>query len=289
MLAYGTMPTAPEPSDASSAGAQLDRLVEIMRILRSPEGCPWDREQTVSSLRPFVLEEAYEVIDAIDAHDTMALRDELGDFVFEAVFVAQLCSEDGQFTLADALASAADKLVRRHPHVFDIDEEQHAGRETKSSADVKRRWEEIKAAEQQSAGQPARLLGGLPTGLPALLKAYRMGRRAATVGFDWERSDAVIEKVEEELGELREAMVGGGSAAVEEELGDLLFAVANLGRHLGVDPEGALRQANHKFLTRFTEIERRFQARGHPLRDATIDEMETEWQQVKRDESARRE
>ena len=288
MLAYGTMPTAPEPSDTSSAGAQLDRLVEIMRILRSPEGCPWDREQTVSSLRPFVLEEAYEVVDPIDTGDISALRDELGDFVFEAVFVAQLCSEDGQFALADSLASAADKLVRRHPHVFDVDQEQQSGRKTKSSADVKRRWEEIKATEQQSAGRPASLLGGLPTGLPALLKAYRMGRRAATVGFDWEQSETVVEKVEEELRELRGAMAGDDTAAVEEELGDLLFAVANLGRHLGVDPEGALRQANQKFSTRFSEIERRFQARGHSLRDATIDEMEAEWQRVKRDESGRR-
>ena len=280
------MPTAPESSNAVSPGAQLDRLVEIMRILRSPAGCPWDREQTLSSLRPFVLEEAYEVVDAIDAGDTAALRGELGDLVLEAVFVAQLCTEDDGFTLADALRSTSDKLIRRHPHVFDTDTERRAGRETRSAADVKRRWEEIKAKEQQSAGQPPQLLGGLPTGLPALLRAYRMGRRAATVGFDWSRSDDVLGKVEEELSELREAMATGPRAAVEEELGDLFFALANLGRHLDIDPEGALRQANRKFSNRFTELERRFLARGRPLRDATLDEMDAEWRHIKRDESA---
>ena len=283
------MPTAPEPPETASLGAYLDRLVEIMRILRSPDGCPWDREQTLASLRPFVLEEAYEVLDAIDADDTTALRDELGDFVFEAVFLAQLCSEDGHFTLADALGSAADKLVRRHPHVFAVAEDRQTGRETRSAADVKRRWEEIKAAEQQSVGQQPRLLGGLPAALPALLRAYRMGRRAATVGFDWEQPETVIEKVDEELGELKEAIAQRTAGTIEEELGDLLFAVANLGRHLRVDPEGALRQANRKFETRFTELERRFQERGQALRETTLDQMEAEWQQIKRDESARTE
>ena len=252
-----------------------------MQILRSPDGCPWDREQTLVSLRPFLIEEAYEVIDAIDAGDTDALRDELGDFVFEAVFLAQICTEDGQFTLADALGSAADKLVRRHPHVFDVEADRNAGREIRSSADVKRRWEEIKAEEQQTAGREPRLLGGLPRGLPALLRAYRMGRRAATVGFDWDQPSGVLEKVDEELGELKDAIAEGRREAIEEELGDLLFAVANVSRHLGVEPEGALQRANRKFATRFAMLEQRFASQGRVLRDATLDDMETEWQRLK--------
>ena len=285
MLAYGTMPNAPDATDPSSPGAQLDRLVTIMRILRSPDGCPWDREQTRESLRPFLVEETYEVIDAIDAGDTDALCEELGDFVFEAVFLAQVCAEDGQFTLAEALGSAADKLVRRHPHVFDVETDRDAGRETRSSADVKRRWEEIKAEERQTAGREPSLLGGLPRGLPALLRAYRMGRRAATVGFDWEEPSGALHKVDEELAELRAAIAAKQSQAIEEELGDLLFAVANVSRHLGIEPEGALRAANHKFAMRFAMLERRFASQGRALGDATLDEMETEWQHVKREGS----
>jgi len=256
-----------------------------MRILRSPDGCPWDREQTRESLRPFLVEETYEVVDAIDAGDTDALCEELGDFVFEAVFLAQMCAEDGQFTLAEALSSAADKLVRRHPHVFDVKADRDAGREIRSSADVKRRWEEIKAKERQTAGQEPSLMGGLPRGLPALLRAYRMGRRAATVGFDWEEPSVALNKVDEELNELRAAIAEKRSQAIEEELGDLLFAVANVSRHLGVEPEGALRAANQKFATRFAMLERRFALQGRTLRNATLDEMETEWQQVKREGS----
>ena len=253
-----------------------------MRILRSPDGCPWDREQTLASLRPFLVEETYEVIDAIDAGDTNALRDELGDFVFEAVFLAQVCAEDGQFTLADALGSAADKLVRRHPHVFDVEADRNAGREIRSSADVKQRWEEIKAEEQQTAGQEPSLLGGLPRGLPGLLGAYRMGRRAATVGFDWEQPSSALAKVDEELDELRAAIAEGHPETIEEELGDLLFAVANVSRHFGIEPEGALQGANRKFATRFARLERRFASLGRALRDATLDEMESEWQRLKR-------
>ena len=252
-----------------------------MRILRSDDGCPWDREQTLESLRPFLVEETYEVIDAIDAGDTDALRDELGDFVFEAVFLAQLCAEDGRFTLADALASAGDKLVRRHPHVFDVEADRSTGREIRSSADVKRRWEEIKADEQQTAGQEPSLLGGLPRGLPALLRAYRMGRRAATVGFDWDQPSGALDKLDEELGELRAAIDDGHPEAIEEELGDLLFAVANVSRHLGIEPEGALQGANRKFATRFAALEQQFASQGRALRDATLDEMESEWQRLK--------
>ena len=275
------MPNAPDATDPSSPGAQLDRLVAIMRILRSPDGCPWDREQTLRSLRPFLVEETYEVIDAIEADNTVALRDELGDFVFEAVFLAQMCTEDGRFTLADALGSAADKLIRRHPHVFDVEAEEDAGRRIRSAADVKRRWEEIKAEEQQTAGREPSLLGGLP----GLLRAYRMGRRAATVGFDWDESSGVLEKIDEELGELKAAIAEGRPEVIEAELGDLLFAVANLSRHLGIEPEGALQGANRKFATRFAALERRFELQGRALSDATLAEMESQWQRLKRDTS----
>ena len=279
------MPNAPDVTDPASPGAQLDRLVEIMRILRSPDGCPWDREQTLKTLRPFVVEETYEVIDAIDDNDTDALREELGDFVLEAVFLAQVCTEDGHFTIADALGSAADKLVRRHPHVFDIESEGERDTPVRSAADVKRRWEEIKAQEQQTAGQEPSLLGGLPRGLPALLRAYRMGRRAATVGFDWDQSSDVLQKIDEELGELKTALGERRPEAIEEELGDLLFAVANLSRHLGIEPEGALQAANRKFATRFGELERWFGSRGLALRDTTLEQMEAEWQRLKRETS----
>ena len=281
MLAYALMPDPP-PSGAGTAGARLDRLVEIMRTLRSPDGCPWDREQTLASLRPFVIEEAYEVVDAIDRGDLPALCDELGDLVFEAVFLAQLCAEDGQFTLADALDAAAAKLIRRHPHVFG----DGAGPDALTSDDVKRRWEQIKAAERDAEGQPPSLIGGLPAALPALLRAYRIGRRTATVGFDWDRPAEVLQKVREELAEVEAALQREEPAAVEEELGDLLFSVANLARHLGVEPEGALGGANRKFTRRFAALEQHFRAAGRALREASPDEMDRAWNRIKQAERA---
>ena len=283
MLAYDPMPNAPDTTDHASAGAQLERLIEIMRVLRSPEGCPWDREQTLKSLRPFVLEEAYEVLDAIDASDPALLRDEIGDFVLEAVFLSQLCAEQGRFTMADSLAAVSDKLVRRHPHVFDAEGHVDTTRQPASmtSADVKQRWEEIKAGEQAAAGKEPSALGGLPSALPGLLRAYRMGRRAASVGFDWTRQSEVWDKVDEELAELKTAVGERDPDHIEEELGDLLFAVVNLARHLSVEPEGALRRASQKFAARFQELERRFAGRGLALRGASTDEMEAEWQRIK--------
>ena len=281
MLAYALMPDPP-PSGAGSAGARLDRLVEIMRTLRAPGGCPWDREQTLASLRPFVIEEAYEVVDAIDRTDLPALRDELGDLVFEAVFLAQLCAEDGRFTLADALDAAAAKLIRRHPHVFGDD----AASDTMTSDEVKRRWEQIKAAERAAAGQPPSLLDSIPAALPGLLRAYRIGRRTATVGFDWDRPDAVLDKVREELSEVEAAVRQEAPDAVEEELGDLLFSVVNLARHLGVEPEGALSGANRKFTRRFAALEQHFRAAGRALRDVSPDEMDRAWNRIKQTERA---
>ena len=271
------MAETPQPP-SESAGARFDQLVDIMRTLRSPDGCPWDREQTLASLRPFLLEEAYEVLDAIDRADIAALRDELGDLVFEAVFLAQLCAEDGQFTIADALASVANKLIRRHPHVFGDRDERGS---VTTAEDVKRRWEEIKADERAEAGHPPSLLGSIPVTLPALLRAYRIGKRAATVGFDWRRPEDVMKKVAEELGELREAIEDGVTARIEEELGDVLLAMANLARHLGVEPEAALGRATRKFSQRFAALEQHFQERRVPLSDVPMDDLEREWTRIK--------
>ena len=260
-----------------AAGAAFERLVELMRTLRSEEGCAWDREQTLESLRPFVIEETYEVVDAIDRGDADGLRDELGDFLLEAVFLAQISHERGDFHIVDSLRAICDKLVRRHPHVFGDE----AGGAPPTAGDVKRRWEAIKADEQQAAGREPSLLGAIPESLPALLRAYRLGRRAATVGFDWSGPGGVEAKVAEELAEVAAARDGGTRGAVEEEIGDLLFSVANLARHLDVDPESALRAANRKFTERFAVLEARLRDRGVALRDASLDEMEAEWRRIK--------
>ena len=278
--------TTPTDADRSAppptAGDRFDRLVQIMRRLRSPDGCAWDREQTLASLRPFVLEEAYEVVDAIDRGDRTALCDELGDLLLEAVFVAQICAEASAFTIADATDAVVAKLIRRHPHVFGgSDTETDAGRRDLSPAEVKEQWERIKTRERAGTPERATLLDGIPEALPSLLRASRIGARTANVGFDWNEPGAVIDKVDEELAELRQAVASADPTHIEEELGDLLFTVANLARKLRVDPESALRTANGKFTRRFRAIEQRLAARGRALHDATPEELEREWQAVK--------
>jgi len=258
-----------------------------MATLRGPDGCPWDREQTIDTLKPFVLEETYEVIEAIDQHDHAALCEELGDFVFEAVFLAQLESEAGLFTIADSLTSIADKLVRRHPHVFARD----AGEAPLDSAgQVRTRWEQIKAQEHTSktspgaSAKPKTLLSGIAPTLPALLRAYHIGTRAASVGFDWAAAADVVEKIQEEVDELREVVKGGGQidqTRAEEEMGDLLFAMANLSRKLGIEPETALRKANEKFTRRFTGMENSITSSGRTMEGMTLEELEAEWQRAK--------
>ncbi len=275
---------------ADTAGTAFDRLVDVVARLRAPGGCPWDREQTLESLRPFVLEETYEVLEAIDTGNRAALREEIGDLIFEGVLLAQLCAETGDFTVADSLGAIADKLVRRHPHVFGDAER------AKSADEVLGRWEEAKARERAAAPDghsPKTILGGVPKSLPALLRAHEMSTRAAAVGFDWERPSDVLAKIEEEVAELREAVERSGGAGdaearrrqVEEEMGDLLFAMANLARRLGVEPESALRQSDDKFARRFTELERRFAARGEALQQAGLARMEEEWARVKASEA----
>ena len=277
--------TTPPDTDSSApgtAGDRLDRLVQLMRTLRSPDGCAWDREQTLASLRPFVLEEAYEVVDAIDRGDPTALCDELGDLLLEAVFVAQICAEAGDFTISDAADAVVAKLIRRHPHVFGgSDPETDAGRRKLSPTEVKQQWEQIKTRERAGTPEPATLLDGIPEALPSLLRASRIGARTANVGFDWDAPSDVLEKVDEEMEELRQAVESADPAHIEEELGDLLFTVANLARKLRVDPESALRAANGKFTRRFRGIEQRLAARGRSLHDATPEELEREWQAVK--------
>ena len=265
-------------TDRPTPGTAFERLVETMRTLRSPGGCAWDREQTLASLRPFVIEEAYEVVDAIDRGDLPGLREEVGDLVLEAVFLAQVAQEQGAFDIRDALETVCSKLVRRHPHVFGGGD---GSDPPLSAADVKRQWEAIKADERVAAGREPGALGEIPESLPALLRAFRLGKRAATVGFDWTAPADVEAKVDEELAELRDARAQG-PARIEEELGDVLFAVANLARHLNVDPEAALRGANGKFARRFRSLERSFRQRGIELRDASPAEMETEWERVKK-------
>ena len=277
---------------AETAGARFDTLVEIMRALRAPGGCPWDREQTLASLRPFVLEETYEVLEAIESGDPDSLREELGDYLYEAVFLAQISEEAGDFSIADAIQSICDKLVRRHPHVFARQE----GGSAIPSDQVIERWETLKARERsvrhgsgqasegRSPARPGTTLSGVPKTLPSLLRAYEISARAAAVGFDWARPEDVLDKIEEEVGEVRrevEAGATGDLSRAEEEMGDLLFAIANLSRKLGIEPEAALRRANEKFTGRFDAVEQAFSAQGRSLQEATLEEMEAEWQRVK--------
>jgi MazG family protein len=269
----------------SSAGDEFTRLVEIVARLRAPDGCPWDREQTIDTLKRYVLEETYEVLDAIDRHDHEALREELGDFLFEAVFVAQLEQDAGHFAIAESVKMIADKLVRRHPHVF----LRHTGEAALDTADqVRTRWEEIKTEERGGAAKPQTILSGIPAALPALLRAYQIGSRAAAVGFDWARADDVVAKIREEVEEIHEVVAGGevNQDRAEEEMGDLLFAIANLSRKLGIEPETALRKANDKFTRRFTAMESEIGTAGRLMRDMTLDELEAHWQRSKSVEPA---
>jgi MazG family protein len=259
----------------AEAGEAFQRLVDIMRRLRGPDGCPWDREQTIQSLRGFVLEETYEVLDAIDRADHAALRGEIGDLLFEGVFLAQIESDEGRFDVADALEDIAAKLIRRHPHVFGSAE----GVDT--AGKVVEQWEQIKSREQDAAGRKRALLRGVPRSMPALLRAHEIGTRVAAVGFDWAKTGDVVDKIEEEIAELRGALQYESRERAEEEMGDLLFAIANLARKLGIEPESALRKANEKFSRRFEALEHTLEEQGRSVHDATLEEMEDVWAEVK--------
>lgn len=270
----------------SNAGAEFVRLVEIMATLRSPRGCPWDREQTLQSLSQFVLEEAYEVVDAIDRGDLHALCEEIGDHIFEGVFLSQIAADMGAFAVDEAVRTVSDKLVRRHPHVFREDGQVHdaASKERAPSAGAAlSRWDAQKAHDRAAAGQTSGTLSGLPRSLPALLRAYKIGTRAAAVGFDWTTASGVVDKIEEEVGELRDTLTDSpsNSERAEEEMGDLLFAIANLSRKLGIEPETALRKANEKFTARFTAMETRIADSGRQMTAMSLQQLEAEWEQIK--------
>ena len=259
-----------------SAAEKFERLVALMARLRAPGGCPWDREQTFDSIKPHTLEETYEVLDAIDRRDWPDLSEELGDYMLQAVFYAQMASEQGLFSIEDALEAINRKLLRRHPHIF--------GEESAATAgDVKRIWSEVKAAEKAAQGREREsLLAAVPRVLPALVEAQQITSRAAQVGFDWENPEQVLDKLHEELREFAEARRAGSPAELENELGDLLFVLVNLARFVKVDPEQALRATNAKFRQRFGYIERKLAERGKKPADATIEEMEALWQEAKR-------
>jgi MazG family protein len=260
----------------SAGGREFQKLVDIMARLRGPNGCPWDREQTIQSLRGFVLEETYEVLDAIDRGDHDDLLGEIGDLLFEGVFLAQIETDENRFTIADSLRAISEKLIRRHPHIFGP-----SGSSVRTAGQVVEQWEQIKAREQKDAGERRSLLRGVPASLPSLLRAHEIGTRVAAVGFDWARTTDVIEKIEEEVAELRRAIATEGVERTEEEMGDLLFAIANLSRKLGIEPESALRKANAKFSARFEAMEEAFEQQGRSMHNATLEEMETEWEKVK--------
>jgi ATP diphosphatase len=268
-----------------SAAERFARLLEVMRTLRAPGGCPWDREQTHQTLAPYLLEETYEVLDAIASGDPASLCEELGDLLFEAVFLAQVSDERGDFGIADALAGAIDKLVRRHPHVFD----RVTGTPLSTAAEVVEQWDAIKARERAGQGQAASALDGVPRAMPALLRAHKLGKRAGAVGFDWPQAADVLDKVREEIGELEAAMTDASAhrAQVEEELGDILFALANLSRKLDIEPEAALRSANDKFTARFQSIERSLAADGRRPQDLSLAELEVYWTRAKQAERGR--
>jgi tetrapyrrole methylase family protein/MazG family protein len=256
-----------------NAADAFAELVRIMERLRGPDGCPWDREQTRRSIKPYVIEEAYEVAEAIDENDPNELCTELGDLLLQIVFHAQMAHEEGLFTIADVVRSINEKMVRRHPHVF-------GDLAVKDADEVLRNWARIKAEERKDRDDNS-IVAGVPRALPALARAQRLSEKASRVGFDWPGPDAVLEKVREELHEVEEALVRADRAAVAAELGDLLFALTSLGRHLDLHAEEALQGANERFLRRFRYIEARLAEQQRDIHAASAEEMNALWDEAK--------
>lgn len=259
----------------------FDELVVIMRRLLAPGGCPWDREQTHQSLKPYLIEEAYEVLDAIDSGSDEHLQEELGDVLLQVVFHAAIAERDERFTIDDVVRGISEKMVRRHPHIF-------GNVSAENSEQVLKNWEEIKRKEKREKREGGSVLDGLPRSLPALIRARRIQEKVSRVGFDWSRAEEVLMKVEEELGELKEASQRNDRAAIEEELGDLLFSVANLARFVSLCPEDALRKTIDKFQRRFQYIESELPKRGKKLGEASLEEMDELWEEVKREEKEKK-
>lgn len=244
-----------------------------MERLRSPQGCPWDKEQTFKTLIPFLIEETYEVVDTLDKSDTSHLKEELGDLLFQIVFHAQIAREENQFDMAGVLQAIIDKLTRRHPHVF-------GDAKVKDAAEVIHNWEQIKALEKAERKGDS-LLADVPASLPSLLKAYQLGKKAAKVGFDWPDTSGVFAKIKEEIQELEESIQNKSEVGIREELGDLLFAIVNLSRHFKINPEEALRQTNEKFIRRFQYIEKKIRGAGKEFQDYTLRELDLFWEEAK--------
>jgi MazG family protein len=282
---------APGQRAAASAGEWFERLVELQARLRAPRGCPWDIEQTHLSLRTYLIEEAYEVLEALEAGDDTKFLEELGDLLLQVVFHAQIASEEKRFTAADVVRHIHQKMVRRHPHVF-------GGKSARDAREVLKNWEQIKAEERRAKNPAAgggnqagkkleSLLDGIPHTLPAVMEGFQLTRRASRIGFDWENVEGVVRKVEEELGELGKARETRADRQVEEEMGDVLFATVNLARFLKVDPEIALKRSNAKFASRFREMERLSRQSGRMLADWPREQMEGLWNRAKRAEKRR--
>lgn len=267
---------------STTVNADLERLVSIMARLRAPEGCPWDREQTFKTLRSHIIEEAYELVDAISQQDIDEMKEEAGDVLLQIVFVAQLAREQGFFDIKDVISEICDKLIRRHPHVF-------GEVEVNGSADVLANWEKIKVKEKSlKKREDKSVLAGIPESLPPLLKAYRIQAKVSHVGFDWEKGDIkpVTDKIKEELSEVEAAVNQEEQERVEEELGDLFFAVVNLSRHLGVNPDIALQRANKKFEERFRQVEKMVHQEGREWEDYQLKDLDCFWNEAKRSESS---
>ncbi|SDX68640.1 tetrapyrrole methylase family protein / MazG family protein [Acetomicrobium thermoterrenum DSM 13490] len=258
-------------------GGSFEELVEIMKKLRAPGGCPWDRKQTLEMLKEYVIEESYELIDAIDSRDVKNICEECGDLLLQIVFIAQIAAENDWFDVQEIIESLCDKLKRRHPHVF-------GDLKVRDSEEVRRNWDMIKLQERESKKEEPSRLTGIPRSMPALLRAYAIQERAAKVGFDWEKGnlDPIWAKLDEEIRELRKALDEGDAGEVKEEIGDLLFAVVNLSRHIGVNPEEALQGANEKFSARFRFIEKSVEGKGRSFDEYSLDELETLWQSAKK-------
>lgn len=254
----------------NNIGEKFERLVEIMAKLRAPNGCPWDREQTPQSIAPYLLEETYETLEAIDSGNVKEIREELGDLLLQIVFQSQMADEAGQSDIGDVIDAISNKLIHRHPHVFG--ESNVSGPE-----EVLQNWEKLKKKEGKKT-----LLGGVPKTLPALLKAFRLGQKSSRVGFDWKDAEGVLAKVEEEARELHEANKSGDKKEVEHEYGDLLLILANLGRFLDIDPETALRKATNRFIKRFNWMEEKIKAKKVEMNELSAKEWDDLWEEAKK-------
>ncbi len=263
-------------TDVHDERVSFDDLVDIMATLRGPDGCPWDRKQTLETIKDYFTEEVYEALEAIDEGDFDKIREELGDVLFEVCFLARLCEENGRFTVYDSIRQIHDKLIRRHPHVF-------GDEKVTEAEEVPGRWAKLKAQEKRDNGERVSILDGVPKRLPPLLQALRISERAVAVGFEWETAGDVLEKLEEEIAELKEAIeLGEPRERLEDELGDVLFTAVNVGRKLEIGAHDSLTRTMNKFRTRFGWMERRLREQGKELEEQGIEQLEMLWQAAKR-------